>query len=143
MSDSTTTLPPKLKVYVDELGSLEHKSDRYLLLLDYGKELGDYPAEGKLDTYLVPGCVSRVWLDAQHRDGVMHYRAAAEGQIAQGMVAMLVNGLNEETPDAVLAVDPGFIRDAGLSESLTAARQGGLSSMLKRMQDAARRYADS
>jgi cysteine desulfuration protein SufE len=143
MSDSTTTLPPKLKTYVDELGSLDDKTARYLLLLDYGKELGDYPAEGKLDTYLVPGCVSRVWLDAQHRDGVMRYRAAAEGQIAQGMVALLVNGLSEETPETVLAVDPSFIRDAGLSESLTPARQGGLASMLQRMQRAARRYADS
>lgn len=141
MPDSTT-LPPKLQTYVDELGSLDDKTTRYLLLLDYGKELGDYPAEGKLDTYLVPGCVSRVWLDAQHRDGLMHYRAAAEGQIAQGMVAMLVNGLNEETPEAVLAVDPAFIADTGLAESLTPARQGGLASMLKRMQQAARRYAD-
>jgi len=142
MSNSTSALPPKLKTFVDELGSLDDKTTRYLLLLDYGKELGDYPTEGKLDTYLVPGCVSRVWLDAQHRGGVMHYRAAAEGQIAQGMVAMLVNGLNEESPETVLAVDPTFIKDAGLSESLTPARQGGLSSMLQRMQQAARRYAD-
>lgn len=143
MSDSTMTLPPKLQTFVDELGSLDDKTARYLLLLDYGKEIGDYPTEGKLDTYLVPGCVSRVWLDAQHRDGTMHYRAAAEGQIAQGMVAMLINGLNEETPETILAVDPAFIKDAGLSESLTPARQGGMSSMLKRMQQAARRYADS
>ncbi len=142
MPDSATTLPPKLQTYVDELGSLDDKTARYLLLLDYGKELGDYPAEGKVSTYLVPGCVSRVWLDAQHRDGTMHFRAAAEGQIAQGMVAMLVNGLNDETPETVLAVDPAFIKEAGLSESLTPARQGGLSSMLKRMQQAAKRYAD-
>jgi cysteine desulfuration protein SufE len=142
MPDAPTSLPPKLKTYVDELGSLDDKTARYLLLLDYGAELGDYPAEGKVSTYLVPGCVSRVWLDAQHRGGTMHFRAAAEGQIAQGMVAMLVNGLNDETPEAVLAVDPGFIRDAGLSDSLTPARQGGLASMLKRMQQAAQRYAD-
>ena len=136
------SLPPKLQAYVDDLRSLD-KMERTLLLLDIADELGDYPAEGKVSTYLVPGCVSRVWLDAQHRDGRMHFRAAAEGQIAQGMVSMLVNGLNEETPETVLAVDPSFIRTAGLSESLTAARQGGLSSMLKRMQQAARRYADS
>ncbi|MEM1042504.1 MAG: SufE family protein [Bacteroidota bacterium] len=133
-------LPPKLQTFVDELGSLDDKMLRYTLLLDYADALGDYPAEGKVDTYLVPGCVSRVWLDARHHDGVMHYRAAAEGQIAEGMVAMLVNGLHGETPEAVVAVDPSFIREAGLSESLTPARQGGLASMLKRMQQAARQH---
>lgn len=142
MPDATTTLPPKLKAYVDDLRSLDEKTARYLLLLDIGDELGDYPIEGKVSTYLVPGCVSRVWLDAQHRGGTMQYRAAAEGQIAQGMVAMLVNGLSGETPETVLAVDPAFIREAGLSESLTPARQGGLASMLQRMQQAAKRYAD-
>lgn len=134
-------LPPKLQTFVDELASLDDKMMRYMLLLDYAEDLGDYPDEGKVDTYLVPGCVSRVWLDARHRDGRMQYRAAAEGQIAQGMVAMLVNGLSGETPDAVVAVDAGFIRDAGLAESLTPARQGGLASMLQRMQQAARQHA--
>ncbi len=133
-------LPLKLQTAVDELASLDDKMMRYMLLLDYAEHLGEYPSEGKVDTYLVPGCVSRVWLDARHYDGAMHYRAAAEGQIAQGMVAMLVNGLDGETPEAVVAVDPSFIRDAGLSESLTPARQGGLASMLQRMQQAARQH---
>ncbi len=135
-------LPPKLQTSVDELASLDDQMMRYLLLLDYAETLGDYPDEGKVDTYLVPGCVSRVWLDARHRGGRMAYRAAAEGQIAQGMVALLVNGLSGETPEAVVAVDAGFIREAGLAESLTPARQGGLASMLQRMQQAARRYAE-
>lgn len=139
MPAPSPTLPAQLQAYVDDLRSLD-KMTRTLLLLDYADQLGDYPEEGKVSTYLIPGCVSRVWLDAQHREGVMRYRAAAEGQIAQGMVAMLVNGLSGETPETVLAIDPSFIRDAGLAESLTPARQGGLASMLQRMQQAAQRY---
>jgi len=134
------TLPPKLQTYVEELASLD-KLTRTMLLLDYGEALGEYPEALKQDARLVPGCVSRVWLDAgidpEHR---MQYRAAAEGQIAQGMVAMLVNSLSGEEPETVLSLTPDFIRDAGLAEALTPARQGGLSSMLKRMQEEARRY---
>ncbi len=138
----TAALPPKLQTFVDELGSLD-KMTRTLLLLDYADALGDYPDEARTDPYLVPGCVSRVWLDADCRDGRMHYRAAAEGQIAQGMVALLVGGLSGETPETVLAVDPSFIGDAGLAESLTPARQGGLAAMLQRMQQAARQHVDA
>ena len=38
--------------------------------------------------HLVPGCVSRVWLDADFDGTAMHYAAEAEGQIAQGMVVI-------------------------------------------------------
>jgi cysteine desulfuration protein SufE len=131
--------PPRLQTYIEELASLD-KLTRTMLLLDYADSLGDYPEALKQDARLVPGCVSRVWLDAALEDDAMHYRAAAEGQIAQGMVAMLINGLSGERPETILDVDPGFIRDAGLSESLTVARQGGLASMLKRMQEEAARH---
>jgi cysteine desulfuration protein SufE len=135
------SLPPRLQHYVDELASLD-KLDRTMLLLDYADTLGEYPEALKLETRLVPGCVSRVWLDAGCDEGRMRYRAAAEGQIAQGMVAMLVHGLSGESPAGVLAVDPAFIQEAGLSESLTPARQGGLASMLRRMQQEAARFAE-
>lgn len=133
-------LPPKLQAHVDELAALD-KLTRTMLLLEIGDRLGDYPEALKQDARLVPGCVSRVWLDAAHEDGRMRYRAAAEGQIAQGMVAMLVDGLSGETPETVLAVEPDFIRTAGLSESLTPARQGGLAAMLQRMQQEAKPHA--
>ncbi len=134
-------VPAKLQQYVDELSTLD-KLTRAMVLIEYADQLGDYPEELKLETRLVPGCVSRVWLEASldesHR---MSYRAAAEGQIAQGMVAMLVNSLSGEAPEDVLAVDPRFIHNAGLTEALTPARQGGLASMLKRMQEEAARFA--
>lgn len=136
------SLPARLQAYVDELASLD-KLTRTMLLLEYADSLGDYPEALKQNVRLVPGCVSRVWLDADYRDGKMIYRAAADGQIAAGMVAMLINGLTGETPETILAVEPDFIQEAGLSESLTPARQGGLASMLKRMQAEAKRLSQS
>ncbi len=132
----TATLPPKLRERVDELAPLD-KMTRTLLLLDYAEELDAFPEALKQEPNLVPGCVSRVWLDGRLDAGRMRYRAAAEGQIAQGMVALLVNGLDGEAPETVLAVDPAFIQEAGLAESLTPARQGGLAAMLRRMQEVA------
>ncbi len=126
-------LPPKLQQYVDELASLD-RMERTLLLLDYAAGLGPYPEAEKDDAHLVRGCVSRVWLASDCEGGRMHYRAAAEGQIAEGMAAMLVTSLSGETPEAVLAVEPGFIREAGLAEALSPGRQGGLAAMLARMQ---------
>lgn len=130
-------LPAKLQRAVEDLGSLD-PTNRTLLLLDYAAELGPFPEEEKTDEHLVRGCVSRVWLVSEVEDGRMRFRAAADGQIAQGMAALLVNGLSGEPPGTVAALTPDFIRDAGLAEALTPGRQGGLAAMLARMQRDAR-----
>ena len=135
------SLTPRLQTYVDELASLD-KLTRTMLLLEYADSLGEYPEALKQDSLLVQGCVSRVWLYADYQDGKMIYRAAAEGQIAAGMVAMLVNSLTGETPETILSVEPDFIREAGLAEALTPARQGGLASMLAQMQAEAKRLSN-
>ena len=135
-------LPPRLQQYVDELASLD-RMERTLLLLDYAADLGDYPEAEKVDAHLVQCCVSRVWLASDCEDGQMQFRAAADGQIAEGMVAMLVTSLSGETPETVLAVEPAFIREAGLADALTPGRQGGLAAMLARMQADAAHFAAS
>jgi cysteine desulfuration protein SufE len=130
-------LPPNLKRYVDELRPLD-RMERYLLLLDYADTLGGYPEALKDEAHRVRGCVSQVWLAAAFDGATMHWKAAADGQIAAGMAALLVHGLSGEPPGAVLAVDPAFIREAGLAEALTPGRQGGLAAMLARMHADAR-----
>ena len=47
MPDATTTLPPKLKAYVEDLRSLEDKTARYLLLLDLERNPGPRAPVGR------------------------------------------------------------------------------------------------
>lgn len=131
-------LPPRLQQFVDESAMLD-KLTRSMLLLDYAAKLGDYPEDKKDDVHRVRGCTSLVYLDADFDEakGVMRYKGFADAQIVKGMVAILVNGLDGETPETISSVDPAFIQEAGLSEALSVTRQGGLANILKRMQNAA------
>lgn len=131
-------LPEKLQQFVDESAMLD-KLTRSMLLLDYATKLGDYPDELKDDVHRVRGCTSLVYLDANfdEANGVMRYTGFADAQIVKGMVAVLVYSLDGETPENVLSVDPSFISEAGLSEALSTTRQGGLTNILERMQNAA------
>ena len=133
------SLPPKLQRFVDESAPLDRLT-RSMLLLDYADELAPYPEDKQDDVHRVRGCASRVYLDADFdaAAGTMRYFGWADAQIVKGMVAVLVNGLDGETPEAVVALDPAFIQETGLGESLTPTRQGGFSSILARMQAAAR-----
>jgi cysteine desulfuration protein SufE len=132
-------LPEKLQRFVDEAAPLDRLT-RSMLLLDYAETLGGYPEEKKDEAHRVRGCTSLVYLDADYDADAdaMRYRGYADAQIVKGMVAVLVNGLSDEPPAAVLAVDPAFIRASGLGESLSPTRQGGLANILARMQAHAR-----
>lgn len=135
-------LPPRLQEFVQDAQSLD-KMGRSLLLLDYADALpDDYPEALKDEAHRVKGCVSTVYLDAgldETPEPAMRFRAWADGQIARGMVAVLVTGLDGLPPEEIAAVDPAFIRESGLAESLTAGRQGGFAAMLARMQAEAQR----
>ena len=132
------SLPPRLQQFVEESAMLD-KLTRSMLLLDYADKLGDFPEDKKDDIHRVRGCTSLVYLNADfdETEGVMRYRGFADAQIVKGMVAILVNGLDGETPEVVASVDPAFIQQAGLGEALSVTRQGGLANILKRMQNAA------
>ena len=136
-------LPEKLQRFVDEAASLDRLT-RSMLLLDYAEALGDYPEAKKDEAHRVHGCTSLVYLDADYDAdaGAMRYRGFADAQVVRGMVAVLVNGLTGESPQAVLAVDPAFIRASGLGESLSPTRQGGLANILARMKAEAARHVN-
>lgn len=134
-------LPPRLQERVDELAPLDRMT-RSLLLLDYADDLGDFPEEDKIELHRVRGCTSTVFVTSEAvpaADGPrMRYAGWADAEIVKGLVGLLVYGLDGERPEAVLAVEPSFVQEAGLTETLTPTRQGGLASVLRRMQDAAR-----
>ncbi|MDX1532250.1 MAG: SufE family protein [Rhodothermales bacterium] len=135
------TLPDKLQRTVDELAGLDRMT-RYMVLLDYADRHGDFPEAAMTEPNRVRGCTSTVYLTSELEGGRMRYAGFADAQIVKGLVAMLVGGLSGEPPEAVAAVDPRFIRDAGLAEALTPTRAGGLANILRRMQADAEQHLD-
>ncbi len=118
------------------------KMTRYVYLIEYGKQLGDFPETEKTDEHRVHGCTSVVYLTSTYRDGKVYYQGFADAQIVKGMVAVLVKSLSGLTPDEILAIEPTFIKESGISEALTPTRQGGFFNIFKRMQEEARRWKE-
>ncbi|MEM6783795.1 MAG: SufE family protein [Bacteroidota bacterium] len=128
-------LPPDLATFVEESASLD-KLTRTMLLLDYADRLGTYPDDAKDERHRVRGCTSLVYLHADYDADVdaMRYHGFADAQIVKGMVALLVRGLDGLPPRQIVELDPSFLKESGLTEALTATRQGGLFNILRRMQ---------
>ncbi|MGN1255911.1 MAG: SufE family protein, partial [Bacteroidaceae bacterium] len=87
----------------------------------------------KTEQNLIDGCQSRVWLQADMKDGLLHFQAESDALIVKGIVALLVRVLSDHTPEDILKADLYFIERIGLREHLSPTRSNGLLAMLKQM----------
>lgn len=118
---------------IEEFRELDDWMDRYQLLIDMGNDAEPLGEKYKTEQNLIDGCQSRVWLQADIIDGRVRFMAESDALIVKGIVALLIRVYNDQTPDDILASDPYFIKEIGLSEHLSPTRSNGLLAMLKQI----------
>ena len=118
---------------IAEFSDFDDWMDRYQLLIDMGSDEEPLDEQYKTEQNLIDGCQSRVWLQADLIDGMVHFRAESDALIVKGIVALLVRVLSDHTPQEILDADLYFIERIGLREHLSPTRSNGLGAMLKQM----------
>ena len=118
---------------IAEFSDFDDWMDRYQLLIDMGSEQPPLEEKYKTEQNLIDGCQSRVWLQADFIDGMVHFSAESDALIVKGIVALLVRVLSGHTPQEILDADLYFIDQIGLREHLSPTRSNGLGAMLKQM----------
>ena len=118
---------------IEEFADFDDWMDRYQLLIDMGSSQPPLDEKYKKEQNLIDGCQSRVWLQADLVDGLVHFQAESDAVIVKGIVALLVRVLNDHTPQEILDADLYFIERIGLREHLSPTRSNGLLAMLKQM----------
>ena len=118
---------------IDEFSDVEDWMDRYAMIIDLGNSLPPIDDSYKTPEHLIEGCQSRVWLNAEERDGKVYFPADSDAIIVKGIIAMLIKVLNGHTPAENLASGLHFVDDIGLAENLSPTRSNGLLAMVKQM----------
>ena len=118
---------------IEEFLDFEDWMDRYQLLIDLGSEQEPLDERYKTEQNLIDGCQSRVWLQADMINGVLHFQAESDALIVKGIVTLLVRVLSDHTPQEILDADLYFIEKIGLREHLSPTRSNGLLAMLRQM----------
>ena len=127
----------KLSNSVEKLKNSDDPKRKYEYILWLGKKL-EFPgsdilvAENK-----VKGCVSEVFVRANFSGGKLYWDGYSDALITKGLLAFLINGLNDLTPKEVVNLDNQFIEDTGLKSSLTPSRSNGFLNILLKMQSQA------
>lgn len=126
---------------VENLELFQDWTERYEYVIGLGKQLEPLPVEARNQEYLIKGCQSQVWLDAKQTDGLVYYFADSDSLITKGMIALFIDVLNGETPDAILTADMGFVDKTGLREHLAPTRANALNLMAVQMKQRALSFA--
>ncbi len=105
-----------------------------------GKKLKEPDNEILVEENKVKGCVSEVFVKANIKGGKLFWEGYSDALITKGLLAFLITGLNELTPNEVVEIDKKFIEDTGLKASLTPSRSNGFLNILLKMQSQANEF---
>ena len=118
---------------VDEFSAFDDWMDKYALLIELGNSLSPLDEQFKVESNLIEGCQSRVWLHAEYRNGKVLYQAESDAVIVKGIVSLLIKVLSGHTPREILDTHLYFIEQIGLTEHLSPTRSNSLLAMVKQM----------
>jgi cysteine desulfuration protein SufE len=107
--------------------------DKYNYLIELSKNLPLIDTKFKTNEYIIKGCQSKVWLNADYNEGKVIYSADSDAIITKGIISLLIRILSDRTPKEIMDVDLFFIEAIGLRENLSPTRANGLLAMVKQM----------
>lgn len=138
--DPLIKMPPdshstRLSAKSDELKEtfelLPNAEERFMHLMNLGRRYPAMPDEFRVEENLLAGCISRLWVKPELRDGLAYFHMDAEALISKGVAALICDFYQNATPAEILAFDPQELAHSGVAQLLSPSRQSGLSSMLR------------
>ena len=118
---------------IEDFSAFEDWMDKYSLLIELGNELTPIDPKYKVESNLIRGCQSRVWLHQEFTEGKIIFEAESDALIVKGLVALLLKIYSNRTPHEILTSEPRFIDEIGLRQHLSPTRSNGLLAMVKQM----------
>lgn len=142
-SSSRSFGSPVLDKMVTKLKSTSNPRKRYEYVLWIAKRLPPLPKESLTESIKVKGCISQVYVLGELNDGKISWKGYSDALITKGLLSLLIQGLNNLTPNQVLQIDESFIEETRLNTSLTPSRANGFLNILLNMKYQAKKFSKS
>lgn len=127
------TIQEEQQDIVEEFEIYDDWMDRYNYLIELAKDLPLINENFKNNEYIIEGCQSKVWLNAEYSDDHVVFTADSDAIITKGIIALLIRVLSNRPPKEIMNANLEFIDQIGLKENLSPTRANGLLAMIKQM----------
>lgn len=129
-------LPENILSLIEDFEFLTDWEDRYMHVIDMGKQLPSMSDALKVDANKVKGCVSQVWLMTSFNDALkkLTFTGDSDAHIVKGLVAIVLEIYSGRSPQDILELEAEpILNTLGLSEHLSPQRSNGLRAMVGRI----------
>ena len=118
---------------VEELIPFEDHLERLTYVIDRAKDLPGLTDDYKVDTFLIKGCVSQLWIFPSFKDGKCFFQADSEASITKGTASLLCDLYSDEEPEDIVRLEPDFLSDVGTTQHLSPNRRNGLTGVREKI----------
>lgn len=138
-TDNPYNLPPILLKRFGQFKRIDDNTKRFQRIIELGKKLETFPSELKTESNQVHGCTSLTYIFGRCQNNKMHYLGDSNSHLVKGLVALLVEGFNDQSPEDIEKINPDFMTAMGLAETLTTSRADGFMNTFQMMKKIAKK----
>lgn len=143
MFSEEMTLDDRRKQLIEEFSPLEDPQDRLAYVIDMGKMAPGLDAVHKVDTFLIEGCTSNLWLFPEFKGGCCYFSSDADAMITKGIAYLVCCYYSGVVPKEILSHDTEFMTSIGITQHLSPNRRNGLSNLMKKIYGYAQLHASA
>ncbi len=135
--DPMNTLLQKKEELLAHLLLLPDALARLEFLMDEARAAPALPPEECTEERRVEGCLSNLWFAGACRGGRCEFRCEADSLVVKSIAGLLCRFYSDAAPADILALDPSFLREAGITEHLSTNRRNALTRVWARIKSCA------
>lgn len=127
------SIEEKRDALVEELAPFEDHFERFAYIVDRAKANPPLDEAYKIDAFLIEGCLSRLWVYPEFKEGKCYFHTDSDAAITKGTSTLLCGLYSGEEPAAVIGLEPDFLAEVGVTQHLSPNRRNGLTNVRKRI----------
>ena len=133
----------------DDFNSYRRNSVEFVnkKIIELGQTLGEFPDVWKIKSNKVNGCSSKVYIYANLVNNKIFFTGSSESEIIRGQIALLINGLNQLSPEQIVNETEkyldDFVKNTDVRFSMTITRANSLGTLYQFMKKKAQEFLNS
>ncbi len=123
----------KLERYLQVLNNIDDPQDKFVWIMDFGKNSRPMSDSLQVREFEVPGCQSQTWLVPHFIEDKIYFTADSVALISKGMVCLIADVYSGSSAQDIREFDQKEFDKMNLNTLLTPGRNNGVHSMLKKV----------
>mgnify|MGYP003133473902 FL=1 len=128
----------KLKRYAQIINNIDDPQDKFLWIMDFGKNSRSMEDSIKSREFEVPSCQSQTWLVPHFVEDKIYFSADSAALISKGMVCIIADVYSGSSAQDIKEFDQDEFKILKLDTLLTPGRNNGVHGMLKKVKEYAK-----